>query len=256
MILLALVSVLIAGLTFFTGFGLGSLLLPLFIWRFGISSAVPMVALVHLFNSCYKVLLTYKHANRQVLLNFGAPALVSALIGACLLVHIGRQMSPIRAYSWCGWQREISPLSLLLGWCIIIVALLEAGGWFKTLAISKTWMPAGGILSGFFGGLTGHQGAFRTIFLLKSELSKEELIATGAVLACVIDVCRITIYTSLIPTTLSNDRLPLLALCAGGAILGTTIGNKFLKKMTLPVLEKIITAGLVLFGGVLATGIL
>lgn len=256
LVLLPLISLLISGLTFFTGFGLGSLLLPLFIWKFGAESAVPMVATVHLLNSCYKVFLTYKQANQEILLKFGIPALVSAATGAWLLVRISEHVSTIHPYASLGWNQEVSLIKLVVGWSIVIIAIVEASAWFKSRAISKTWMPLGGILSGFFGGLTGHQGAFRTIFLLKAGLSKEELIATGAVLACVIDVCRITVYASLIPTTFSTDKLPLLALCAGGALLGTTLGNRFLKKMTLPVVERMITTALVLFGSLLVLGYL
>lgn len=255
-VLLPLISLLVSGLTFFTGFGLGSLLLPLFIWKFGAASAVPMVATVHLLNSCYKVFLTYKQANREILLKFGVPALVSAAAGAWLLVDLSEQVTTIHPYSSLGWNQEVTLLKLVVGLSMVVIAIIEASGWFKSLGIAKAWFPLGGTLSGFFGGLTGHQGAFRTIFLLKAGLSKEELIASGAVLACVIDVCRITVYASLIPTTFSTDKLHLLALCAGGALLGTTLGNRFLKKMTLPVLERIITTALVLFGSLLALGVL
>lgn len=43
------------------------------------------------------------------------------------------------------------------------------------------WLPLGGLLSGFFGGLSGNQGALRSAFLLKAGLSKEAFIATGTV---------------------------------------------------------------------------
>jgi hypothetical protein len=46
----------------------------------------------------------------------------------------------------------------------------------------------GGILSGFFGGLSGIQGAIRSAFLVKSGLKKEAYIATGVVIACFVDI--------------------------------------------------------------------
>jgi acyl-CoA reductase-like NAD-dependent aldehyde dehydrogenase len=41
------------------------------------------------------------------------------------------------------------------------------------------YLPVGGLLSGFFGGLSGHQGALRSVFLLRAGLTKESFIATG-----------------------------------------------------------------------------
>ena len=45
-----------------------------------------------------------------------------------------------------------------------------------------------------FGGLSGHQGAFRSMFLLKSGLILQRFIATGVVLAVLVDVARMLVY--------------------------------------------------------------
>ena len=45
------------------------------------------------------------------------------------------------------------------------------------------FLAAGGLLSGFLGGLSGHQGALRSAFLIKCGLSKEVFIASGVVIA-------------------------------------------------------------------------
>jgi len=50
------------------------------------------------------------------------------------------------------------------------------------------------LLSGFFGGLSGHQGALRAAFLAKSNLSAEIFISTSVCLSLLIDVVRIPIY--------------------------------------------------------------
>ncbi len=52
----------------------------------------------------------------------------------------------------------------------------------------------GRALSGFFGGISCHQGALRTVFLILVQLGKETFIATGVVIACFIDVSRINVY--------------------------------------------------------------
>lgn len=53
-----------------------------------------------------------------------------------------------------------------------------------------SWLPLGRLVSGFFGGLSGNQGAFRASFLLGVGLTKESFIATGVVPACLVDASR------------------------------------------------------------------
>lgn len=55
-------------------------------------------------------------------------------------------------------------------------------------------LPVEGLISGFFGGLSGNQAAFRSMFLLKAGLSKEPFIATGAVLAVIVYLARLPVY--------------------------------------------------------------
>jgi len=54
--------------------------------------------------------------------------------------------------------------------------LLEMSPRFQQWSLDKKYLPLGGLLSGFFGGLSGHQGALRSAFLIKSGLSKESFI--------------------------------------------------------------------------------
>jgi hypothetical protein len=39
-----------------------------------------------------------------------------------------------------------------------------------------------------------NQGALRTVFLIRANLSKESFIATGVVIACIVDVIRLSVY--------------------------------------------------------------
>lgn len=50
-----------------------------------------------------------------------------------------------------------------------------------------------GALSGFFGGLSGHQGALRTAFLIRAGLPKEVFVGTMVVSAVVVDLSRLLI---------------------------------------------------------------
>ena len=50
------------------------------------------------------------------------------------------------------------------------------------------------MLSVFFGGLSGHQGALRSLFLLRAGLPKEGCIATGIAASVLIDISRLSAY--------------------------------------------------------------
>lgn len=69
-------------LTFFSGFGLGTVLLPAFAAFFSIELAVVMTAIVHLLNNHFKLMLVGKSAHWQTVFCFGLPAVVAALLGA------------------------------------------------------------------------------------------------------------------------------------------------------------------------------
>ena len=117
-------------------------------------------------------------------------------------------------------------------------------------------MPLGGILSGFFGGLSGHQGALRSAFLIKAGLSKESFVATGIVVSMFIDFTRLSVYASKITTyTLYENKVLLISatLCA---IAGAYLGNQLLKKVTLKFLQVFVAVLLLLVAIALGMGII
>ena len=86
-LIICLVALFVAGLTFFSGFGLGTLLMPAFALFFPIEIAIAATAIVHLANNIYKGILMGKYANIKIVLLFTIPAAVAAIIGALLLSY-------------------------------------------------------------------------------------------------------------------------------------------------------------------------
>jgi phosphomannomutase len=82
-------------------------------------------------------------------------------------------------------------VKLVVACLMILFALVELLPRFTEISVGKKYLPLGGLLSGFFGGLSGHQGALRSVFLLKAGLSKETFIATGVVISLLVDIPRI-----------------------------------------------------------------
>jgi hypothetical protein len=253
-------ALLVAGLTFFSGFGLGTLLMPVFALFFPLDVAIAATAVVHLANNLFKVLLVGRHANLMVLLRFAVPAALAALVGAILLerfVHL----APLLVYSLGGQQYAITPLKLVIAVIIAVFAVIELAPAFRKLAFSPRMIPVGGLLSGFFGGLSGHQGALRAAFLIRAGLDKKALIATMVMAAIVVDMVRLTVYgvafTNGIPPADHGPIEPGLVIAASAAaFLGSFVGARLLEKVTLPFIKNTIAGMLVLLAAGLAAGIL
>jgi uncharacterized protein len=75
-------------LTFFSGFGLGTILTPVFMIFFPVDLAIALTGVVHFFNNIFKLMLVGRNADKQVLLRFGIPAVVAAIVGSWLLLNI------------------------------------------------------------------------------------------------------------------------------------------------------------------------
>ena len=117
-------------------------------------------------------------------------------------------------------------------------------------------MPIGGLLSGFFGGLAGMQGALRSAFLVRAGLSKEAFIATGVVTAVLVDVSRLGVYARSLAHVGDGLDYPLLTAAILSAFLGAFVGNRFLKQMTMPGLQRLVAASLFIAALGLIAGVL
>ncbi len=84
-IIISLVSFLAAVLTFFSGFGLGTLLTPVMLVYFPVEVAIALTGIVHFSNNIFKLFMVGTYVDKGVLLRFGLPAIVAAFIGSSFL---------------------------------------------------------------------------------------------------------------------------------------------------------------------------
>ncbi len=255
--LITLTALFVSGLTLFSGFGLGTLLMPAFAVFFPIPVAVAATAVVHLANNLFKVALVGRQADWRVVARFSIPAALAAIFGAGALVGVAG-LEPITSYEWVGRTFEITPVKLVIGSLIAVFACLELSPAFAALAVPPKYLPLGGLLSGFFGGLSGNQGAFRSAFLIKSGLGKEAFIATGVVSAVIVDCARLTVYgVSYFATsfeTLPPEIVGLVVSACLAAFAGAFIGSRLLKKVTLRGLQVVVALCMIGVGAGLAAG--
>ncbi len=249
------VALLASCLTFFSGFGLGTLLLPAFAFFFPVEQAIAMTAVVHMLNGVFKLALVGRHAHWGTVLRFGIPAIAAALLGAWVLQWL-TGLTPVYRYGLFGQSLEVTPVKLIVGVLLMGFALFELLPRLRDLKINPRYVPVGGLLSGFFGGLAGMQGALRSAFLVRVGLSKEAFIATGVVVAVMIDVTRLGVYTRSFTGVVEALDYPLLTAAVLSAFLGAFLGNRFLKKMTMPGIQRLVAVLLFVVALGLISGVL
>ncbi|MFM9996160.1 MAG: TSUP family transporter [Phycisphaerales bacterium] len=241
-------------LTLFSGFGLGTLLLPAFAAFFPLPLAVAMTAVVHLVNNLFKFALLGRGADRHVAARFGLPAIAGAVLGALLLSRL-EHLGPVASYSISGRTAIVTWAKLVIGLLIVAFGLIEGLPATRRVEFGRLWLPLGGLVSGFFGGLSGHQGALRSAFLIRAGLSAQAFVATGVVIACLVDVTRLGVYAGHTRTEGLGSQWPIVAAASGAACLGAVLGTTLVRRVTLPMLRWIVAVGLVIFGCVMAAGI-
>ncbi len=244
-----------SGLTLFSGFGLGTLLMPVFALFFPIEVAVAQTAAVHFANNLFKLALFGRSTDRGVLLRFGLPAILASFAGAALLLWLSR-LPPLATYALGGRACSVHPVKLTVAVLMLLFSLAELWPGRQGLAFDRRWLPAGGLLSGFFGGLSGHQGAFRSAFLVRAGLSKESFIGTGVSIACLVDCTRLAAYADLLGSPGLRASLPLVGAAVLAAFLGAFIGSRLVRKVTVRSLQVAVAAMLLGLSALLGAGII
>ena len=254
-IIISIAAFLVAILTFFSGFGLGTILTPVFMIFFPVDLAIALTGIVHFFNNIFKLFLVGRHADKQVLLRFGLPAVLAAFVGAWLLLNI-TDLSPLFSYTMFGRHYEVYPVKFIISILLILFAIIDLVPYFNKIQFGKDKLPVGGVLSGFFGGLSGNQGALRSAFLVRAGLSKEAFIGTAVVISTFVDLTRLGVYATRFTKSGLIENISIVIVASLSAIIGAFIGNRLLKKVTLRFLQVTVAIMLIIISLGLAAGII
>lgn len=254
-IVISLVAFVVAILTFFSGFGLGTILTPVFMIFFPVELAIALTGVVHFFNNIYKLFLVGRNADKGILLRFGIPAIIAAIVGSWILLNI-TDLQPLFTYDAFGKHIEVYPVKFIISILLIIFASIDLIPYFNTLQFGKDKLPIGGALSGFFGGLSGNQGALRSAFLIKAGLSKEAFIGTAVVVSTFVDFTRLSVYATRFTKAGLTDNLTLVICATLAGIAGAYLGNKLLKKVTLRFLQVTVAIMLIIISLALGAGLI
>jgi len=242
-------------LTFFSGFGLGTLLLPVFAIYYPLTVAIALTAIVHMLNNVFKLGLVLKNINFKVAIKFGLSSMLAAFIGAWTLNQLTQTNINIITYWVSDNQIIVTWPGLIVGLLIIFFAIVELIPRLSEISFNQKFLILGGIISGFFGGFSGHQGSIRSAFLLRLKLEKTVFIATGVFIACLTDVVRILYYMSFSELKINYSNNLILFLAVLSAWFGAYFGNKLFRKTTVNFFKWFVAVFMLIMGCLISIGI-
>jgi uncharacterized membrane protein YfcA len=220
----ATVAAVIAGaIASIAGFGIGSVLTPVLASQFDVRLAIALVSLPHLAGTFVRFLLVRTHIDRDVLLGFGAASAIGGLAGAALLAVV-----------------QSAVLAIVFGLLLVFAGLGSLTGFAQRMRFSgRRSALVGGALSGLLGGLVGNQGGIRAAALLGFDVQRQAFIATATAVALIVDGARIPVYLITQGADLA-PRWPLIALLAIGAVVGTLLGERTLRRMSESLFRRVV----------------
>ena len=207
-----IITVLAAALTVPAGFGLATMLTPIILLWLPPHEAIAVVAIIHGAHNAWKLKLLRSSVDFIAVKRYGWALVIGAIIGAVLHSYI-----------------PSDPLLLVVGIALIVLPILSVTERWTNIRLPDTEDRIGGFGSGFFGGLTGHQGALRAMFLQKRLPDKVAYAATASILALAVDVTRIPIYIMFEGNSILDEYIMIPCLVIS-AILGVNLGKRWLTK--------------------------
>ncbi|MGH2473493.1 MAG: TSUP family transporter [Candidatus Limnocylindria bacterium] len=229
----ATIAAVIAGaIASVAGFGIGSVLTPVLSTQLDVRLAIALVSLPHLAGTFVRFLLVRTHIDRDVLLGFGAASAIGGLAGAALQAVV-----------------QSAALAIIFGLLLVFAGLGSLTGFAQRMRFSgRRSALVGGALSGLLGGLVGNQGGIRAAALLGFDVSRQAFIATATAVALIVDGARIPVYLATQGVDLA-PRWPLIALLTIGAVVGTFLGERTLRRTSETVFRRVVGLLLLVLGG-------
>lgn len=258
-LIVIIASLATSGITLYSGFGLGTVLLPVFALFFPLETAIAATALVHGANNVFKIVLVGAKADRSLVLRFGLPAIGAALAGAAAMGYVSH-FGKLFEYRVGPVSAVVTPLKLSLAALMAFFALFELLPRLRNLRFDRKYLFVGGLLSGFFGGFSGHQGALRSAFLVKVGVSTEAFVGTNAVIGFLVDAMRLSVYAWMFlaageGSPIATGQWPLIAAAALSAFAGVLLGKRYLHAVTMETVQTLTGVLLLVIAAALGAGL-
>ena len=226
-------SIVAGGLAAVTGFGIGSLLTPIFALQVDTRLAVAAVSIPHVIGTALRFWLLNGGVDRRVLWSFGLTSAAGGLAGAALQGWLGSR-----------W------LDVVFGSLLLFVAASQATGLAERMRFRGAIAWLAGALSGLLGGLVGNQGGIRSAALLGFDLPKHTFIATATAIGLLVDGARMPVYLATQGPAIIS-MWPWVALASAGVCVGTVLGSRTLARIPEAWFKRVLTVVLALLGAVM-----
>jgi uncharacterized membrane protein YfcA len=214
-----------------SGFGVGSLLTPLFALHMPTKLAVAAVSIPHLVATAVRFYSLRDKLDRHIFWNFGLLSAAGGLAGALL-----------NSYA------ESRALTLVFACLLLLAGISGLTQWIERLHPGRKTAWLAGALSGFFGGLVGNQGGIRSAALLGFEIRKEAYVATATAVALIVDGARMPVYVATQWNEI-HDLWRSIAIAVAGVLIGTFTGVRILRRLSEKTLRASVSLLLIALGG-------
>jgi uncharacterized protein len=226
----AAAALIAGGIAAVTGFGIGSLLTPLFNLRHDMPLAVAMVSIPHVVATSLRLWILRREVDRRVLISFGLMSAGGGLAGALL-----QQVASGRI------------LTFILAMLLALAGIAGLTGLSERIRLGRKTGFVAGIVSGALGGLVGNQGGIRSAALLGYELSPAAFVATATAAGVIVDAARMPVYLVTERTRLL-EQTNLIAIAVVGVVAGTLLGQRVLKRLPQSRFRRVVALLLLLLG--------
>lgn len=210
-----------------TGFGIGSVLTPVFSPHLGTRLAVAAVSIPHLAATLIRFWMLRRDVDVPVLINFGILSAAGGLAGA--LLH-SASANPI--------------LTLIFALLLLFAGVTGLSGYAARMRFGPKTAWIAGAFSGLLGGLVGNQGGIRSAALQGFGLQRQAFVASATAMALIVDLARVPVYFARFGVAML-PAVELISLATIGAVLGTFSGAGLLRRIPERLFHRIL-------GGVIA----
>ncbi len=195
-----------------SGFGIGTIMVPIFASFFPLPQTLLFVGIIHWFADIWKITLFRGGIRWDLIAAFGIPSIIGTYVGARLVFAV----SPTHLLQILG--------VFLIGYALFLIIN-------PTISIPSHPITTtiGGALSGFCAGFFGITGALLSAFLIIFDLPKKVYLATMGMILLIIDSVRISTYVihgTLLPLSLLVGLLVYIPCSALGAYCAKHVVDK------------------------------
>jgi uncharacterized protein len=222
--LMAVAGIVAGAIASVSGFGIGSVLTPLLSLRVGTKMAVAAVSVPHVVATAFRFWIMRKHVDRRLLWSFGVMSAAGGLTGALLSI-----------------VAESPVLTKVFGGLLIFTGIMGLTGLSEKLRFQGWAAWVAGFVSGMLGGLVGNQGGIRSAAMLGFDVPRQAFVATATAVGLIVDGARMPVYLVTEGEQVAS-LWPVLLAATAGAIAGTLIGERVLRRIPEPIYRRLVAA--------------